>query len=204
MEMVSACPTCLTMVNHEDHLFEVRCHECGTRFNPYLHGNENSEYELNILVPGPSAMDSPETDYRESNAVFQDIRQFGETLSRPSVEAKSPTKIADTIMAKIPAPNATKLSPIENGTTAPGTPQDCLVTAGDSLQGLQVESYFAPVSTLCGLDSGNANPLGPAMSSLWDQAKSMGANAILSVRWSILPDGTRVVASGTPIRYSRP
>lgn len=205
MEMVSACPACLTMVTHEDHLFEVKCGECGTRFNPFVAAGEGSEAPSNDLSGpgvdlggaslGPTAMEGAAgTDYSESNAAFQDIRDFGEGLVSNEPVPKAPT----------PPSNGSRATPAKApvGATSAGSAisADCLVTFADTLQGFQVDSYLTPISALLDLDVSSTNPLGPVFESLWNQAKAGGATAVLSVRWSFSPDGTKVLASGTPVR----
>jgi len=196
MEMVSACPACLTMVNHEDHIFEVQCSECGTRFNPFLPSEGMPEPQPN-LGPGPSTMAGLTADlsgFNESTNAFREIRDFGETLGKSVIP--QPTK-------STPRPSSAPDKSTSLSTPAELDGEDLLATSGDTLQGYTIDAYLPPISTITEFDAAAQNPLKTLFGSLRIQAKGVGATAVLSVRWAILPDGTKVVASGTPVRCSK-
>ena len=70
--MQSNCPNCQEKIEHEEHLFEVECKKCRTRFNPFL---EFSEGRL--------------SDFSESEKALSEIRDFGETLQEKEVSQVS-------------------------------------------------------------------------------------------------------------------
>ena len=176
--MLSACPSCLTQVNHEDHLFQVQCETCGNRFNPFLPSEES---------PGSETAPVDNT-FQESMAAFQEVRDFGETLGSGQPEIKPPKPIAKEVQISAPKVADTLTSP----TTFLG-----IVSSGDALQGYGISNYFRPISLLTSLTD-DADPLAEAVDLLMKRAHTTGANAVVGFRWAFTADG-RVLLSGIPV-----
>lgn len=207
--MLSTCPTCLDQVNHPDHLFEVEC-KCGSKFNPFMSTDMSPEEPTGE----PSRMNenqdaSPLTDanvggeFKESSAVFAELIEFGEGLSAVGMAVEKSGTRADSGGA--PTPVETKAAPPARAAASAAVPMDgdCLMSAGDSLQGYAVEAYLPPLSVACDLDLSGADPLKPAFDLLWSHAKEAGANGVLALKWSLTPDATKVILSGTPVLCAR-
>jgi len=186
--MLSNCPKCSKPIEHEDFLFEVVC-DCGCRFNPFmlLEGQATAE---------PPQEVQPAPVFSESQAAFQEIQNFGETLTEP--EPAPATAIPGAAPATRPA--APRMAAVPVATAAPG--DECPITAGDSLPGYSIDGYGMPVSTVAEVGTGES-PLGAAFLSLWQQALAGGGNGIVGLRWVVLPDGARILVAGTPVRLSR-
>lgn len=186
------------MVTHEDHLFEVQC-ECGTRFNPFLGDFPPPDTEPKLMNENPAemAMGQP-ANFQESSVVFQELRDFGESLV-PGGASVAPTPAP--IAVKTAAPRAT--APVSRPVVDSALSQDCLMTAGDSLPGYEIQGFLPPLSVAADLDLNGSNPLKPAFELLWTQAKSSGANGVLALKWSLTPDASKVILSGTPVRCQK-
>jgi len=187
--MISTCPSCLNQVSHEEHLFEIQC-ECGTRFNPYL---SSSDEEIPPLEgpSNPEAQAAP-SDYSESRSMFEELKNFGESLNADE---------------EVLPENNTALPPVETpgeeAQTAQVPVEECLMTSGDNFEGYKIESYLAPVSLWSEVSANSDNPLKPAFDRLRERAQVAGGNGILSVRWTLSPDSTRVLLTGIPVRCSK-
>lgn len=231
--MLSTCPACLDMVNHDDHLMEVTC-GCGHRFSPFMASDSSSEPDAFSTVEpagspetNPTALESfgenllnenfqtgettPQSfgenllnenfqtgqstpqNFAESTAAFNELREFAEALipgaPEPSVMT-TPPAITEAVSSQSSAPLA-----------APNfSASDYPITAGDTLQGYQVTQYLSPLSVVSELNLAGGDPLKGAFDALSKQAKQNGANAVVAVKWSITPDGRKVILSGTPVR----
>ncbi len=202
--MLSICPSCKKQLEHEDFLFEVVCDNCRTRFNPFMQQMEVPAEGIPGLTPAasePSQLgDSPAPaaaeNFSESNAVFQELRQFGETLeepppaAEPAAEPSSPGPAA--------APRSTKAAP-----TVVAVASDCAMTTGDTLHGYTIETYLDPVSLLADIDAAGADPLKGAFEALSTAARNLGANGLLGLRWVPSSDMSRVMVSGIPVRCTK-
>lgn len=197
--MISKCPSCKKDVDHEDFLFEVLC-SCGARFNPFMQA-EVPGFDAPPADAGSDAEGMPgvEADYSESRAVFDELRSFGETMtagqesSDPSIHAP-----ASATPARAPAKPPVK-KPLA------GTPVGAsgfVLTCGDHLPGMKIEAYLSAVSASAALAADAVAPLQNLFAALTEQALASGATALIAVRWSVLPDGTRVLASGTAVTAS--
>jgi hypothetical protein len=179
--MTSACPNCKKAVEHEDFMFEVVCF-CGARFNPFVQLDEL------VKVEGME-LSSPTPDHAESQSAFAEIRQFAEELSAPKKQNPSktprPAEKADDQAATVVSYSADH--------------PNILITSADALQEKTIETYLSSVSAISGV-SNEENPLHAIFEKLSQQASSLGANAILSLRWSFSPDGTKILASGNAVR----
>lgn len=207
--MVSTCPACNQQVNHDDNLFEVKC-ACGNLFNPFM---LNNNLDIPPLEPGgmgvheeppPAAPpiepmveltpEPPAANYDESNAAFQELREFGENLADGNVPPDpSPAAAAPAEPVSAPAPR------IPSGAVS----GDCLMTAGEHIDGYRIDAYLPPLSVASSLNLEGGDPLRPAFDLLWEQAQSQGANGVLALRWVMTPDARKVILSGTPVRATK-
>lgn len=198
--MESVCPNCQKKNEHEDFLFEVVC-KCGSRYNPFMQLEDP-----NGLGAEPSAMSENAAagadNFAESSATFQELRDFGENLGQseagvsPGVSEGTPKEAPVASAAPKARPAPTVAVNVEPG-------EECPMTAGDGLPGYVIEAYYLPVSVVCDVEMGGDNPLRNAFSALWQSARGAGGNGVVSLRWSLTPDGAKVVASGTPVKCAR-
>jgi uncharacterized protein YbjQ (UPF0145 family) len=140
------------------------------------------------------SLENPTNDFAESNAVFADLQNFGQTgvMAEPApaenfLEEK-PQKLA-------PAPRKELRLPVStDGAAIP-------MTMSDTLPGWRIEKYLGLVSASTPLDPQSADPIADASDRLTQNAQAKGAAAIVSIRVQVLPDntllilGTAVVAS---------
>jgi hypothetical protein len=195
--MLSTCPSCLSQVSHADHLFDVTC-ECGTHFSPFLNVDSGIE-SSNSPEAKPLtefADTTPLNDFSESNEAFADIRNFGEALGSDNEPPVTPPPVAKTEKAAAKTAKTAE-TPL---TAAPVLTSSFLITRGSMLQGYEIETYLSPVSLWSDLEPTDQNPMKPAFSTLWETATKAGANAVIDIHWSLSPDCTRVLISGTPVR----
>ena len=189
--MKSKCPTCKKEHDHEDFLFEVVC-SCGIRYNPFMQDTGG----------GPAAESTPLQElsadsgggglqnFSESNAAFQELREFGEGMGGGEPTAPSPK----------PSPSQSSSRSSGASTTISVTVGDEMaMTCGETLAGRQIEAVLTPVSAAADWDAGSEDPLAQVFTALWKRALSRGGNGIVGLRWSFSPDG-KVVAAGTAIR----
>ena len=173
-------------IDHEDHLFEVHCTACGMHFNPY-YNQDGAPLDLgnNAALAKKSSVEPLEEpkDFSESQAAFQEVRDFGEGLARnetPEIQPKP--------LPKIPTQ-----------TTGAG---DTLMISGDVLEGYQVDAYLRPISIHADLNVGS-DPLSDAFRLLWQTATAKGGNAVVGLRWVLTASETKALVSGTPIRCQK-
>ncbi len=189
--MLSNCPQCKKQIEHEDFLFEVIC-DCGTRFNPFM-GITDIPGLDGVTPPAAPEWKEPvvaTVDYSESQAVFNELKNYAEDGATPTSTAPVQAPVAPTSTATAPR-------------SAPSTSSDAIMTSGDGLPGYRIEAYLAPLSASAPLDVQQSNPLRAGFDALWAQAENSGANGIVAVRWVLSPDGSRVVLSGTPVQCSK-
>ncbi len=200
--MQSTCPSCKNQIEHEDFLFEVVCDKCRTRFNPFMQQMDLPAEGIPGLTPAaaePSEMaEPPGENFAESNAVFQELRQFGETLEEPA-EPKNELGGAEPGAV----PSAKSASSARSAPVMVAVATDCAITTGDTLQGYVIEAYLEPVSVLADLEAGAPDPLKSAFEQLSGQAKNQGGNGMLGMRWALSPDMTKCLISGIPVRCTK-
>lgn len=145
----------------------------------------------------------PFTDYSESEAAFAELRSFGEELGAVD------SQVSD--MGQEPAPLQPAASELQSAQQAPSISSStltappaetggCLITAGDSLSGFEIESFLSPLSIWCSASVDSEDPLKQAHEILSQRALKLGANGVVSVRWSFTPDGARILLTGTPVK----
>lgn len=197
--MLSTCPSCLTQVLHEDGVAQLNC-ECGETFSPFL--IPVAEAHTGLQAP---IMAMGENKYLESEAAFAELRDFGETLgdvlSSPAVSAPEAQRAASDEQAtpQVQMPNSPSASLNTFPTPGPLTSQ-CMITAGDSLAGFGIDTFLPPISVWTPTSLEADDPLAPAYNSLSQKADQLGANGVVSVRWSFTPDGSRILMNGTPVK----
>ena len=188
--MTSTCPACKHPIEHDEFLFEVHC-TCGSRFNPFDTGNTADEMGLQQHEEiGVGQLVSTQ-EFAESTSVFQELRDFGEGLG--STPAPAVPEVA-----VVPEPTA-----VPTPSSKDGTPLAVFFTSAQMLPGYQLVTFVAPISAWGILESTTPNPLRSAYEALAKQAEALGANAIVEVRWNPLPDGTKVIVSGSAVRCSK-
>lgn len=208
--MLSNCPHCKKEIEHEDYQFEIEC-SCGTHFNPFY---DLAQSETGSEDPGTGG-DSDKThepspnvgdDYSESRAAFKDIVKFGEqgaSNDEEHVSVAAPTTPSKKAVKTSPKPIASnqnvKIDSEDNHLGAFHTNK--IFTPSDSLP-FPIENYISPISAWAAMDTEAINPLESGFDSLWNQATTKGANAILSVKWAISPDGTRCLITGIAVRVT--
>ena len=192
--MQSTCPNCKKQIEHEDFLFEVVC-SCGSRFNPFMGLSEAPPLDgVDVPVSAPAAVEGPES-FEESQAVFNELKEFAEGTNM----GKQANLVVGTPLDGPPKPPTRKAKTPQKVTL----PSDAIMTAGDGLPGYHIDEYLPPVSASGALDPHDPNPLGRAFETLWAQAVAIGATGVVAVRWVLLPEGNRVLMSGTPVRCSK-
>lgn len=185
--MISSCPNCMTQMEHEEHLFEIHCTHCNTQFTPQtqrLHDTPDGG-------PPPPGFPSSEV-YLESSNAFQEIRDFGDSISQ---------NVAISKLEAAPAPRKKAEPPSPKTATAP--PKDCLITAGHTLDQYRIQKYLLPLSVLTQISPGETDPLKNAFRSLWELALTSGANAIVSLQIHLSNDATQALVVGTPVLCER-
>ena len=216
--MHSKCPSCKTQIEHEDYLFEVKCEKCGMRFNPFY---DAMQATADAAQAAPSSMGeqmdtlqnnsqsiSMAEDFSESNNAFADVREFGESLDIANPDPNQATAppitvgLVDTNELQLEA--AQPSASFSTGNSVPADSSDGpLMTAGEAFQGYRVEKYLPPISVWIGTDGDANDPLKRAYEALWGRCTQSDGNGILAIKWSITPDGAKVVMSGTPVRLAR-
>ncbi len=211
---------------HDDGINQLRC-ECGNHFSPFLDATPTLGADSNSPlmamgekhtftgVPVISEVENPSSDvaagtptfsdYSESEAAFAELRSFGEDLG--SLEIDSQVKPTP----KVPIETETSLPSTPNSTPIVTTAQskissvevgfpNCLITAGDQLSGYEIEAFLPPISIWCSTAVETEDPLKGAHEILSQRASHIGANGVVSVRWSFTPDGSRILLTGTPVK----
>ena len=147
-------------------------------------------------------------DYSESELAFAELRSYGEHLGGGmNLGEGSPSSIVSIPNAPPPNPNhlehgSSKAAPkhFENQVSQRSETTQCMISAGDSLSGYQIESFMAPISVWSPTTLEAEDPLAQAHSKIGIKASQMGANGVVSIRWSFTPDGTRILLTGTPVK----
>lgn len=207
--MLSTCPNCLTQTLHQDDLTEITC-QCGHAFATVLEVAETALLSSNAESPAHPTEDNSlvqiepvGTDFSESLSVFQEIRDFGEgTLSGAGA---APPPAANATPSSTPPQQLGSLGDAAGGTNSQTTASAnsgvaLPTTHGDTLPGLTIREWLAPVSVWVSLQPEEADPLAPGFSALAARAAAIGADGIVAVRWAFTADGNRIVLSGTPVR----
>ena len=192
--VLSTCPNCLSQVLHEDHIIDVSC-ECGAHFSPFLSIDSNAEHSSPHGATDEAAGKPEFRDFTESEQVFADIRQFGETLE-DSAPVQSP--VTSALQTQVSVPTTAKVIIHE----PPNPSGNLLMTSGDHLEGYQIDAIYQPLSTWSPVEINSEDPLKNAFETLWQKATQpqSHANAVVSVHWTFTPDGTRLLVSGTPVK----
>ena len=225
--MISTCPNCLEQIKHDDGVFEVTCTSCQSKFNPFLSPGDipnldnlglgdtgsnsmgtgtdessGSDSGADALIPSelPAGEASASSDFSESNAMFAELRDFGENLLGPTPaaagEGQAPASDGEpgsASAAEQPARGASPPPPL------PGTGDDLTLTSGDSVPGFQIETLLPPISLWTDV-SADTDPLAKAFEEIAARAKQSGGNAVLGMRWALSADSQRVLMSGSPAR----
>lgn|GEM_PF-1391266 len=219
--MLSTCPNCLNQILHEDGVLQLKC-ECGEQFSPFLAPTEDSHLSQNFqlmsmgqqnpldhqssLQPFEGKNDvapSSPSDYSESESAFAELRNFGEALSSLGDSNTQIPSQPDNIAPKTTAP-PTLVSPMPSIEVAtiqppPGN-SECMITAGELFSGFHIETFLEPVSVWSPTTLDSEDPLRQGHQVLAQRALQMGANGVVSVRWSFTPDGSRILLTGTPVK----
>jgi hypothetical protein len=191
--MISTCPSCLTQVSHEDHVFEVAC-VCGARFNPFATAED--------LPPMEPSLDSDPEDFSESTSVFKEIVDFGENVSAVKTQTAVVTPRKESPKSEMVIGDENEDIPLTPNIPLEST-SSVLLTSGPKLEGYQVESYLGMLSVSAPMDFAQEEPLKELFNTLCAKAETMGANAVVSCTFWISSDGTRAVAAGSLLRCSR-
>lgn len=219
--MLSTCPNCLNQILHEDGVLQLKC-ECGEQFSPFLAPTEDSHLSQNFqlmsmgqqnpldhqssLQPFEDKNDvapSSPSDYSESESAFAELRNFGEALSSLGDSNTQIPSQPDNIAPKTTAP-PTLVSPMPSIEVAtiqppPGN-SECMITAGELFSGFHIETFLEPVSVWSPTTLDSEDPLRQGHQVLAQRALQLGANGVVSVRWSFTPDGSRILLTGTPVK----
>lgn len=182
--MLSTCPSCLSQVNHPDHLFDVTC-ECGAHFSPYL----------NIDDPKPNSF----SEYAESNSAFKEIVQFGEKLGS-DIDTPMEPSMDKIIEEKTPTPPP---MPAAEGTKSFGAAREMLISTTSELSGHVIQTHYMPVSLVVPFQATSSNPIQQGVLGLWKMAEGVGANGLVGLQTTITPDGQNLLLVGVPIRCSK-
>lgn len=135
--------------------------------------------------------------FSEAETVFQELRDFGESVVPNSPpETKAPETAAPVVA---PASGGAVVTPPPPSAVA-GVATGCRLTSGATLQGFLIDEYLGPVSLSCEVDSTQEEPLKPAFDKLAAKAQSLGANGVVDLKWVLSADSSRVVLSGVPVR----
>lgn len=209
--MVSTCPNCKRQIDHEDFLFEVQC-ECGFRFNPFYNagqstngtdagdpgtGGGNTDSAVN--EEGMSAGDG----YSESREAFREIVQFGElgegtaeaTTSNTSHEINQGTGSQQILQPPTPQPRS------KSGDLSVSIePSGAMMLWSDNIPGYTITEYFPPISQWVQLMEDAQDPLAAGFNALWERCLGQGANAVISMHWTLSSDGSRCLMSGLPVK----
>jgi len=219
--LLSTCPNCLNQILHEDGVLQLKC-ECGEQFSPFLAPTEDSHLSQNFqlmsmgqqnpldhqssLQPFEDKNDvapSSPSDYSESESAFAELRNFGEALSSlgdsntqvPSqpdhIDPK--TMVPPTLMNPMPSIEVATIQP-------PPQNSECMITAGELFSGFHIETFLEPVSVWSPTTLDSEDPLRQGHQVLAQRALQLGANGVVSVRWSFTPDGSRILLTGTPVK----
>lgn len=214
--MLSTCPSCLNQILHEDSQSSVIC-DCGENFSPFL--NVPPLMDININSPlmamaekGPT-LDAPSPslenplEFAESEAAFAELRNFGETLlsegkETPDYSSLQPPEEKE----QVEKPSTEPFAPVAQTDSQPSwvpsttSQSSCVITAGDQLSGYVLEAFLPPISIWCPAQAESEDPLKSAHDMLAKRAEQIGANGVVSVRWSFTPDGARILLTGTPVK----
>lgn len=187
--MLSTCPSCLSQVNHPDHLFDVTC-ECGTHFSPFLNVDEKKDNSF--------------SEYAESNAAFQDIVSFGEKVSAdvdtPMEPIMQTIGTKETTAPPLSAPTADFPEGLTKGVV---TGKEMLMTTGSELSGYAIQAHYTPLSVLTPLQAGQGSPLQVGFLNLWKMAEALGANGVIGLQAQVMPDGQNALLIAIPVRCSK-
>jgi hypothetical protein len=198
--LLSTCPNCLNQILHEDGVLQLKC-ECSEIFSPFLapqSGLQPLDDNNDVAAVSPSV-----SDYSESEAAFAELRTFGETLnSAPAPDTHVPLTTENS--APKTAPPSTHSNPVADVSVAATAPQagnsECMMTAGELFAGFQIETFLDPVSVWSQTTLEAEDPLRQGHQVLAQRVIQMGANGVVSVRWSFTPDGSRILITGTPVK----
>ncbi len=220
--MLSTCPICLTQILHDDANQEVECH-CGEKFSPFLEPtpagfamgtqsglmamgekhNFNLPNDIEPVVIDEAPEPTPFIDYSESEAAFAELRSFGDDLGK--IETVDPIVASVPVAGLEPAPTIIKNSILEQkasviSSSSSLNTDSCLMTAGEGFSGYLIESFLSPLSVWCAVSGDAEDPLKAANELISERAIKVGANGVVSVRWSFTPDGARILLTGTPVK----
>lgn len=160
-----------------------------------------AEIEPPVIDPFPST--APLIDYSESEAAFAELRSFGEDLGKIEPMAPIPASLppvgleSDPMVIKMPVKESL-VSGVDSSISS--NTDSCLMTAGEGFSGYLIESFLSPLSVWCAVSADAEDPLKAANELISERAIKVGANGVVSVRWSFTPDGARILLTGTPVK----
>jgi hypothetical protein len=178
---------------------------------------ENADFNANSmeqvsLESSPFSDAELQADFAESDAVFSELRNFGQTGQSAPSESLSPQpfdlNLPDSPADKFPpnaSPSRTNTRPAStaNARAAVTTSSDFPVTTAESLPGWKVDSYLGLVSAWVRLDSQDDDPLAEACKVLAKNAMSRGATAVLSAKLQATGEAQGLLLVGTAVVSSR-
>lgn len=206
--MLSTCPSCLNQILHEDHRDSVVC-ECGENFSPFLtvspimEMNNSSPLiamgEKNPILQDLGIEEHRESEFAESEAAFAELRTFGETLNSTESLPDAPlTPVAAPTENMNPNPVTSSAVPVAS--VVQNNSLHLPITAGDQIVGYSIETFMSPISIWCAANTDSEDPLKTSYQLLAQRSENLGANGVVSVRWSFTPDGSRILLTGTPVK----
>ncbi len=189
--MLSTCPTCLTQVNHADHLMDVTC-ECGAHFSPYFNPENSGGFQ-------PQGT----TSFAESTNAFKEIVQFGEGLDDAIDMPMQPQMATELPKKKAAKAEPTEVAGEELQSFQPVfSDQSIIIVNSPHITGYNIEQYFSPVSVLCEIESGAGNVLQAGFQALTQLAQSLNASGIIGLEITAL-DSSKVLLTGTPVQCQK-
>lgn len=161
-----------------------------------LEADPGNASQPNAPLGGFEQQDFNAQQFSESDAVFSEIRNFGEggESATPSLEQSPAPAAAAAPRAK---PRLVTTAPVAEGADVPISPSD-------TLPGWKIERYLGLVSAWASLEAADADPIAQASAQLSANAQARGANAVVLVKFQptgiegrgLLLVGTAVVVSG--------
>lgn len=193
--MLSTCPSCLSQVSHAENASQVSC-QCGEKFSPFIRAEEWSNEMEDVSIGTPK--------FAESEAAFQEIRDFGDSLEGTATKPPPPVTFA-TEAPSIPQEESKSVEKpiIPQTQVGVALSDNILMTTASSFPDYQIQTYFLPISLLAMLPEGSDSPLDSAFQKLWEKTAQTGANALIDLKWKIFSDGTRVLLTAIPVSCTK-
>ncbi|MCX6103966.1 MAG: hypothetical protein NT000_12020 [Proteobacteria bacterium] len=165
--------------------------------------NFNLPNDIDPIVIDEAPEPTPFIDYSESEAAFAELRSFGDDLGK--IETVDPIVASVPVVGLERAPTIIKNYILEEkgsviSSSSSLNTASCLMTAGEGFSGYLIESFLSPLSVWCAVSADAEDPLKAANELISERATKVGANGVVSVRWSFTPDGARILLTGTPVK----